>query len=153
MLFRSYMKVILKQDVEKLGKAWDVVNIKDGYARNFLFPRGLILAVTKENLKLKEKLEASKAVLEEKNKKEAQALAKKLLTESFTLTREATAEDKLYGSIDAQEIEKLLKSEDYDIDKKNILLTEPIKSLGAYTVDLKLHPEVTATIKVWVVKK
>ncbi len=147
------MKVILKQDVEKLGKAWDVVNIKDGYARNFLFPRGLILAVTKENLKLKEKLEASKAVLEEKNKKEAQALAKKLLAESFTLTREATAEDKLYGSIDAQEIEKLLKSEDYDIDKKNILLTEPIKSLGAYSVDLKLHPEVTATIKVWVVKK
>lgn len=147
------MKVILKQDVEKLGKAWDVVNIKDGYARNFLFPRGLILALTKENLKLKEKLEASKAVLEEKNKKEAQALAKKLLAESFTLTREATAEDKLYGAIDAQEIEKLLKSEDYDIDKKNILLTEPIKSLGAYSVDLKLHPEVTATIKVWVVKK
>lgn len=147
------MKVILKQDVEKLGKAWDVVNIKDGYARNFLFPRGLILAVTKENLKLKEKLEASKAVLEEKNKKEAQALAKKLLAESFTLTREATAEDKLYGTIDAQEIEKLLKSGDYDIDKKNILLTEPIKSLGAYSVDLKLHPEVTATIKVWVVKK
>ena len=147
------MKVILKQDVEKLGKAWDVVNIKDGYARNFLFPRGLILAVTKENLKLKEKLEASKAVLEEKNKKEAQALAKKLLTESFTLTREATAEDKLYGTIDAQEIEKLLKSEDYDIDKKNILLTEPIKSLGAHTVDLKLHPEVIAKIKVWVVRK
>lgn len=147
------MKVILKQDVEKLGKAWDVVNIKDGYARNFLFPRGLVLALTKENLKLKEKLEASKAVLEEKNKKEAQALAKKLLAESFTLTREATAEDKLYGTIDAQEIEKLLKSEDYDIDKKNILLAEPIKSLGAYSVDLKLHPEVTATIKVWIVKK
>ncbi|MDO8747646.1 MAG: 50S ribosomal protein L9 [Candidatus Omnitrophota bacterium] len=147
------MKVILKQDVEKLGKAWDVVNIKDGYARNFLFPRGLILAVTKENLKLKEKLEASKAVLEEKNKKEAQGLAKKLLTESFTLTREATAEDKLYGSIDAQELEKLLKSEGYDIDKKNILLAEPIKSLGAYTVDLKLHPEVTAAIKVWIVRK
>lgn len=147
------MKVILKQDVEKLGKAWDVVNIKDGYARNFLFPRGLILAVTKENLKLKEKLEASKAVLEEKNKKEAQDLAKKLQSESFTLTLEATAEDKLYGSIDAQELEKLLKSEGYDVDKKNILLAEPIKSLGAYNVDLKLHPEVTAKIKVWVVRK
>ncbi|MEK6564316.1 MAG: 50S ribosomal protein L9 [Candidatus Omnitrophota bacterium] len=147
------MKVILKQDVEKLGKAWDVVNIKDGYARNFLFPQGLVLAVTKENLKLKEKLEASKAVSEEKNKKEAQALAKKLLAESFTLTREATAEDKLYGTIDAQEIEKLLKSEDYDIDKKNIILAEPIKSLGVYSMDLKLHPEVTATIKVWIVKK
>ncbi len=92
-------------------------------------------------------------VLEEKNKKEAQDLAKKLLLESFTLTREATAEDKLYGSIDAQEIEKLLKSEEYDINRKNILLTEPIKSLGAYSVDLKLHPEVTATIKVWIVRK
>ena len=117
------------------------------------FPRGLILAVTKENLKLKEKLEASKAVLEEKNKKEAQDLAKKLLAESFTLTREATAEDKLYGSIDVQELEKLLKGEGYDVDKKNILLAEPIKSLGAYSVDLKLHPEVTAKIKVWVVRK
>ena len=147
------MKVILKQDVEKLGKAWDVVNIKDGYARNFLFPRGLILAVTKENLKLKEKLEASKVILEEKNKKEAQDLAKKLLAESFTLTREATAEDKLYGSIDVQEFEKLLKGEGYDVDKKNILLAEPIKSLGAYSVDLKLHPEVTAKIKVWIVRK
>jgi len=147
------MKVILKQDVEKLGKAWDVVNIKDGYARNFLFPEGLILAVTKENLKLKGKLEASKAVLEEKNKKEAQDLANKLLAESFTFTREATAEDKLYGSIDAHELEKLLKSEGYDIDKKNILLAEPIKSLGVYSLDLKLHPEVTAKIKVWIVRK
>ena len=147
------MKVILKQDVEKLGKAWDVVNVKDGYARNFLFPRGFILAATKENLKLKEKLEASKAVLVEKNKKEAQGLAKKLQGESFTLTREATAEDKLYGAVDAQELEKLLKNQGYDIDKKNILLAEPIKSLGSYSVDLKLHPEVTATIKVWVVKK
>src|SRR3989338_624344 len=147
------MKVILKQDVEKLGKAWDVVNLKDGYARNFLFPEGLILAVTKENLKLKGKLEASKAVLEEKNKKEAQGLANKLLAESFTFTREATAEDKLYGSIDAHELEKLLKSEGYDIDKKNILLAEPIKSLGVYSLDLKLHPEVTAKIKVWIVRK
>ena len=147
------MKVILKQDVEKLGKAWDVVNIKDGYARNFLFPKGLILAVTKENLKLKGKLEASRAVLEEKNKKEAQDLANKLLAESFTFTREATAEDKLYGNIDAHELEKLLKSEGYDIDKKNILLAEPIKSLGVYSLDLKLHPEVTAKIKVWIVRK
>lgn len=147
------MKVILKQEVEKLGKAWDVVNVKDGYARNFLFPRGLILAATKENLKLKEKLEASKAVLEEKNKKEAQGLAKKLQGESFTITREATAEDKLYGTVDVQELEKLLKSQGYDIDKKNILLAEPIKSLGSYSVDLKLHPEVSAAIKVWIVKK
>lgn len=147
------MNVILKQDVEKLGKAWDVVNVKDGYARNFLFPQGLILAATKENLKLKGKLEASKVVLEENNKKEAQSILKKLQSESFTLTREATAEDKLYGSIDAQELEKLLKSEGYDVDKKNILLAEPIKSLGVYNVGLKLHPEVTAAIKVWIVRK
>ena len=147
------MKVILKQKVEKLGDAWDTVNVKDGYARNFLFPMGLALEATKASLKMREDSLAKKASLQEKDRSQAQELAKKLQNASFTLAMEATLEDKLYGSVDAEELVKFLKSEGYDIDKKDILLDEPIRSLGVYNIDIKLHPEVTAKIKVWIVKK
>lgn len=147
------MKVILKQKVEKIGDAWDTVNVKDGFARNFLFPRGLAFEANKENLKIKQELMASKSALEEKEKSRAQELAKTLASASFTLTCEANVDDKLYGSADALEIAKLLASEGYSVDKKNILLDEPIKSLGVYEIPIKLHSEVSAKIKVWVVKK
>ena len=147
------MKVILKQKVEKLGDAWDALNVKDGYARNFLFPRGLALEATKANFKIKEDFKTSKLASQGKEKLQAEVLAKKLEQASFTLSMEATAEDKLYGSVDAEELAKFLKSEGYIIEEKNILLDPPIKSLGVYSIDLKLHPEVTAKIKVWVVKK
>ena len=80
-------------------------------------------------------------------------LAKKLQNASFTLAMEATPEDKLYGSVDAEELVKFLKSEGYALDKKNILLDEPIRSLGVYNIEIRLHPELTAKIKVWIVKK
>lgn len=147
------MKVILKQKVEKLGEAWDTVKVKDGYARNFLFPQGLALEATRESLKIREDFRASKAALQEKDKFQAQELAKKLQNASFTLAMEATAEDKLYGSADVEELVKFLKGEGYAIDKKNILLDQPIRSLGVYNIDIRLHPEVTAKIKVWIVKK
>ena len=147
------MKVILKKKVEKLGDAWDTVNVKDGYARNFLFPMGLALEATKASLKMREDSRAKNAALQEKDKFQAQETAKKLQNASFTLAMEATLEDKLYGSVDAEELVKFLKSEGYDIDKKDILLDEPIRSLGVYNIDIKLHPEVTAKIKVWIVKK
>ena len=147
------MKVILKQKVEKLGDAWDAVNVKDGYARNFLFPGGLALEATKANFKIKEDFKTSKLASQGKEKLRADELAKKLEQASFTLSMEATAEDKLYGSVDAEELAKFLESEGYTVDKKNVLLEEPIKSLGVYTVDLKLHPEVSAKIKLWIVKK
>lgn len=148
------MKIILRQKVEKLGNAWDTVDVKDGYARNFLFPRGLALEATKESLKIREDFRASKAALQEKDKFQAQELAKKLQNASFTLAMEATAEDRLYGSADAEELAKFLKSEGYDaLEKKNILLDEPIRSLGVYNIEIRLHPEVTTKIKVWIVKK
>jgi len=147
------MKVILKQKVEKLGNAWDTVKVKDGYARNFLFPMGLALEATKASLKIREDFRASQAALEEKDKFQAQELAKKLQNASFTLAMEATAEDKLYGSADAEELGKFLKGEGYSIDKKDILLDEPIRSLGVYNIEIRLHPEVSAKIKVWIVKK
>lgn len=147
------MKVILRQKVEKLGEAWDTVKVKDGYARNFLFPQGLALEATRESLKIREDFRAKKAALQEKDKFQAQELAKKLQNASFTLAMEATAEDRLYGSADAEELAKFLKSEGYALEKKNILLDEPIRSLGVYNIDIRLHPEVTAKIKVWIVKK
>lgn len=147
------MKVILKQKVEKLGDAWDAVNVKDGYARNFLFPMGLALEATKASLKIKEDLRVSKTVLRGKEKLQAEELAKKLQDASFTLAMEATAEDNLYGSVDAEELAKFLKNENYAIEKNNILLDQPIRSLGVYNIEIKLHPEVSAKIKVWIVKK
>lgn len=147
------MKVILKQRLENIGNAWDTVNVKDGFARNYLFPRGLAFEATKGNLKITQDLANSKAALQEKVKADTHVLAKKLQNASFTLACEANIDDKLYGSVDSLEVSKLLASEGYTIDKKNILLDEPIKSLGVYEIPLKLHPEIVSKIKVWVVKK
>ena len=147
------MKIILKQRVEKLGQTGDLVNVKDGFARNFLFPRNLALAASAANLKVVEMLKASKSAQEEKEKQKALELAQKLEKASFTLSVEATADDKLYGGIDVSEIAALLKNEGCDTDKKNVLLDEPIKSLGVFPVEVKLHPQVSAKIKVWIVRK
>lgn len=148
------MKVILKQRVDKIGQTGEVVNVKDGFARNFLLPNGLALEANKANMNAVSALKASMAALEEKQKQEFQELANKLGKASFTLSAEANEEDKLYGSVDSLTIARLLKDEGYEVDKNNIIImAEAIKSLGAYEVELKLHPQVTAKIKVWIVKK
>src|SRR3989338_5106451 len=147
------MRVILKQRVDKLGQTGDVINVKDGFARNFLFPQGLALGANKVNMNAVSAIKAANSALEEKEKQEFQELAKKLGKASWTLSVEATDEDKLYGSVDSLTIARLLKDEGYEVDKNNIILAEAIKSLGAYEVELKLHPQVSAKIKVWVVKK
>ena len=147
------MRVILKQRVDKLGQTGDVINVKDGFARNFLFPQGLALGANKANMNAVSAIKAARSALEEKEKQSFQELAKKLEKASWTLSAEATDEDKLYGSVDSLTIARLLKDEGYEVDKNNIILAEPIKSLGAYEVELKLHPQVSAKIKVWVVKK
>jgi large subunit ribosomal protein L9 len=147
------MRVILKERVEKLGEPYDTVNVKDGFARNFLFPRGLAMEATKGNLARIEEIKRSRRALQEREKNLAQELAKKLENVSFTLTLEANVDDRLYGSVDTSVLAEFLSGEGYQIDKKNIILDEPIKSLGIYQVDVKLHPEVMAKIKVWIVKK
>lgn len=147
------MKVILKERVEKLGEPWTIVNVKDGFARNFLFPRHLAIEATKGNLKAIEEVKRSGLALKEKEKQRAQELAKKLENASFTLALEANVDDRLYGSVDAQVVAEFLSGEGYPMDKKDILLDEPIKSLGVYHIDIQLHPEVTAKIKMWIVKK
>ena len=146
------MEVILSQDVEKLGKAGSIVKVKDGFARNYLFPRGLAVSKTAQNLEKLQQQKQNKELQAQKAKKEAEELSGKLANLSVTLS--VLAEDeKLYGSIAAQDIAAALKDEGFDIDKSLILMDEPIKATGIYDIAIKLHPEITAKIKVWVVKK
>ncbi len=147
------MEVILTQDVAGIGKAGAVVKVKDGFARNHLFLKHLAVTVTARNIKGLQQEKLRRSQKEEKSRKEAEELKNKLAALSLTIAVLTQEKDKLYGSITAQEIQKALKDEGYEIDEKVILLDEPIKALGIYQVPLKLHPEVPAEVKVWVVKK
>lgn len=147
------MEVILNQDVDKLGKAQAVVKVKDGFARNFLIPNGLAMPLTAGNLKKLEQGRERKTLQLDKIKKESEELKERLAALSLTLPVLTQGEDTLYGSITSQEIARALKEEGFAIDKNSIALDEPIKSLGIYEVPIKLHPEVVAQLKVWIVKK
>ncbi|MBN1913043.1 MAG: 50S ribosomal protein L9 [Candidatus Omnitrophica bacterium] len=147
------MEVILKQDVDRVGKAGQVIKVKDGFARNFLMPNGLAVLKTEKNLKKLEEEKQSKSMQLEKTKKSAEQIVEKLKNLSLTIPVLTKEEDKLYGSVTQLELEKALKEEGFDINKNAILLNEPIKALGIYEVPIKLHPEVSANIKVWIVKK
>jgi len=149
------VEVILNKDVDKIGKAGSVVKVKDGFARNFLIPNKLALPLTASNLKKLEEQKQQKLLQLEKVRKECEELKSRLAELSLTmpsLTQDQD-KDKLYGSISASDIAQALKEEGLQIDKNIIILEEPIKSLGIYEIPIKLHPEVTAAIKVWVVKK
>lgn len=147
------MEVILKQDVDRLGRAGSVVKVKDGFARNFLLPNNLAIPLTSANLKKIEEEKQRKILQSEKTKKEAQDLRDKLASLSITIAVLTNEEDKPYGSITFQDIAQALKEENFDIDKNSIILDEPIKSLGIYELPVRLHPEVLAKIKIWIVKK
>jgi large subunit ribosomal protein L9 len=147
------MEVILTKDVSKIGKAGSVVKVKDGFARNLLFPKSLAIPVTPGNLK---KIEQEKQkILQESEKSKQEALAQKERLDALSLSMPVIAQDEktLYGSITALDIANALKEEGLEIDKGRILLDEPIKSLGIYEVPVKLHPEITAKLKIWIVKK
>lgn len=149
------MEVILNQDVDRIGKTGAVVKVKDGFARNFLFPNKLAVPLTASNLKKIEEEKQKKNAQSEKVKKEAIVLKEKIEKLSLTiqaLTQEGEA-DKLYGSVAAQDIANALKEESLSLDKNSIILNDPIKSLGIYEVPVKLHPEVSANLKIWIVKK
>jgi len=147
------MEVILIKDVSKVGRAGSVVKVKDGFARNLLLPQGLAIKVTPGNLK---KIELEKQKLNEaseKRKQEALKINERLSALSLTIPALAQDEKSLYGSVNSEGIAEALKDEGIEIDKSSILLDEPIKSLGIYEVRIKLHAEVEAKIKVWIVKK
>jgi large subunit ribosomal protein L9 len=147
------MNVILKKDIEGVGKAGAVVKVKDGYARNFLFPRSLALESTNANLKKLDLEQKARSLHSEKLKKSALELKEKLEKLSLTLPVLVQEKEKLYGSITEVEISKALKDEGFEVDKSLIVLEEPLKALGIFEIPIKLHADVTATLKVWIVKK
>jgi large subunit ribosomal protein L9 len=147
------MKVILLEDVDKLGKMGDVIAVREGYARNYLIPQKKAKEATPGNMKILEALKKKKALEEEARLKEAGALADKISGLSITIDEEAGEEEKLFGSVTSDRISKALEAEGISIDKKEILLDEPIKKLGVYQVAVKIHPDVKANLRVWVVKR
>lgn len=147
------MEVILNKDIDKIGKAGAVVKVKDGFARNFLLPNKLAIPLTPENLKRLEQERLKKNSEQEKIRKEAEELKSRLEALSLTIPALTQEEDKLYGSIAAHDLAQALKEEGFEVDKNFIMLDEPIKALGIYEVPVKLHAQVLAKIKVWIVKK
>ncbi|MEE9231714.1 MAG: 50S ribosomal protein L9 [Acidobacteriota bacterium] len=147
------MKVVLRKDIDKLGKRGDVVNVANGYARNHLMPKRLALRATDGNLK-RVKLERHRlGVRLVREKSDAEELAKRLAGVSCTVARKVGEKDVLFGSVTNADIAGFLEKEGFGVDKRKIVLEEPIKALGIYNVSVRLHPEVTAEVKVWVVKE
>jgi large subunit ribosomal protein L9 len=147
------MKVILRDDVKNVGKMGQVIDVADGYARNYLVPRGLAIEANTKNIK---SLEHEKRIIGEKAKKiknSAQDLANKISTITLTIKANAGEEGKLFGSVTTMDIAELLKNEGIEIDKKKISLDEPIKRLGSYSVNVKIHSEISAQLAVEVVQE
>ncbi len=147
------MKVILTKDMQSLGIVGDEMEVKDGYARNYLIPKGLAMEVTEGVLRLLEQKKKKRQRLEGKIKEEYEKLAERIKNVSCTIPMETGEEDKIFGSVTSEMIAQVLQQEGIEIDKKKIVLNDPIKSLGVYSVDIKLHPEVKTQARVWVVKK
>ncbi len=147
------MQIILRDDMENLGKSGEVVNVKPGYARNFLLPRGHAVKATATDVKRVEHEKRVIAARTAKLAKEAQAEADTLSKVSVSISRAVGEEDKLYGSVTSRDIAEALAAQGVQVDSKKIHLEEPLKTLGMTEVQVKLGRGVNATIKVWVVKK
>lgn len=147
------MKIILKQDFESLGKVGEVVEVKAGFARNFLIPKQVALQATPQNLRVIEQEKARNKIKLSKDKREAEVLAEQLKKVSLTANVQVGEEDKIFGAVTSQNISELLSAKGFEIDKRKIQLEDPLKALGVFEVPIKLHTEVEAKIKVWVVKE
>ena len=147
------MQIVLKEDIDKLGRRGEIVKVADGYARNYLLPLGKALPATAGNLKVIEREKRRYVVRLTKEKEENQALGGRIQALSLTLVRKVGESDVLYGSVTSGDVAESLSKEGIVVDKRRIQLPEPIKSLGIYTIPIRLHPEVTAEVKVWVVKE
>ena len=145
------MDVILKEDIPNLGKMGEVVRVRDGYARNYLLPRGLILVANKKNLKGLEHQKRVIAGQKERVLKQAQGLVEKLAEISLVIPVKAGEEGKLFGSVTNIDIEKALKAKGFDVERRKIHLAEPIKSIGDFEVPIRLTADLTAPVKVSVV--
>ncbi|MCD6380162.1 50S ribosomal protein L9 [bacterium] len=148
------MEVILRDDVENLGKSGDVIDVKNGYARNFLIPKGLAVRATKTGKRIIEEENQQRKMRARKIKRNLEGTANKMKGISCTITVQASQEDRLYGSVTASDIaEAITKQGEVEVSQKQVVLEEPIKILGVYTVTIRLHKEVEVPVKVWVVKE
>ena len=147
------MKLILKEDVPSLGTIGTIVTVKDGYARNYLLPRDLAVPANESN---KKQLEHQKRVLSARREKvlaEVKALASKIEKVSVEVAKQVGEDERIFGSVTAAELAELLEAKGFSISKKDIKMPEDVKKVGVYTAELRLHSEVTAKLKFWVVSQ
>ena len=147
------MEQMLREDVDKLGRRGDVIKVAEGYGRNYLLPRGLAVAVTEANKALIARERKKHDARVAKEKAESEVIAEKIAGLRFVAPRKVGEHDVLYGSVTGGDIAEFLKAKGVEIDKRKILLDEPIKKLGEHDVRIKLHPEVTANLTVLVSKE
>jgi large subunit ribosomal protein L9 len=147
------MEVILRETVENLGRRGEIVKVADGYARNYLLPRKLALLATEGNKRHVERERKIVEARESEEKGQAEAIAARLSTVEISIARRVGETDALYGSVTSADIAEYLKVKGFEIDRRKLILPEPIKTLGTHDVPLKLHREVTVPLKVNVVKE
>jgi large subunit ribosomal protein L9 len=147
------MKVILRKNSDKLGNISDVVSVKDGYARNYLIPRGIAYEATEGSLRQLEEERKQQSRFVDKERKQAETLAAQLEKISITIKMKVGEEDKLFGSVTSQMIADALVEKEITLDKRHIELEEPLKALGIYDVPVKLAGGVMGKIKVWIVRE
>jgi large subunit ribosomal protein L9 len=147
------MKVILRQNFEPLGQIGDVIEVKDGYARNYLLPHKIAYTALKGNIRALEEEKQNVAKKTQQELNAAEKLAAELEKVSITIPVQVGEEDKIFGSVTTQMIVDALKEKDYDVDKRKIEIEETIKTLGIYSVNIKIHKNVSTKIKVWVVRE
>jgi large subunit ribosomal protein L9 len=147
------MEVILKEDVQKLGARGDVVKVTDGYGRNYLLPRKLAIEATAGNKAVIEQMKAASVRRSAKEKSQAEALAKQFEGVSVSFQRRSGEHDQLFGSVTSSDIADALAKKGLDVDRRKIQLHEPLKTLGEFTVPIKLHKDVTAHFKVVIEKE
>ena len=147
------MKVVIKEDIKNVGKMGQIVDVADGFARNYLVPRGLAVEANTKNLKA---IEHEKKLIQEKAKKiknSAETLSDKISTMTLMIKAKAGDEGKLFGAVTSMDIAELLKNEGIEMDKKKISLDEPIKRLGSYSVNIKIHAEISTHLNIQVVEE
>src|SRR5688572_21642196 len=147
------MEVILREHVDNLGKRGEIVKVADGYARNYLLPRKLALPATEGNKKHVERERKIMETREGEERAQAEAIASRLATVDIVITRRVGDTEQLYGSVTSADIADFLKTKGFEIDRRKLILPEPIKAVGAHDVPLKLHRDVTVPLKVNVVKE
>jgi large subunit ribosomal protein L9 len=147
------MKIILKDDIEKLGSAGDIVEVKAGYGRNYLLPRNLAVMASAAHMKNLDLIKKQKDQRDQKKLRAATGEKEKLEAISITASVQVGEEDKVFGSVTSQTVAELLAAAGHPVDRRKIHLEDPIKELGLFTVPIKLATDVTADVKLWVVKK